>query len=325
MTRCLGFALLFCLPVSLFSQNILFQEDFSGGVIQNEWRAGFRGNSMEVESMANNPSDDGWVGKLGNHFSGGNVGATHSATQFNDFYYEAQVFIPVNEGVYYGIEFRVDSSDLSSGYQFVARFLPGGMVTPRLRFRVRPTDNPGMPTVIRDWDGSEIPGGIPTVSGWHKLAVKAAGHRFWFYYDDQELPGSPIMDFTFLSGAIGAYIWDTSSPILNLFIDDINVYSDIPTGISDVSAAAVTPVLSQNFPNPLHTSTTVSFDLPRTVQVRLAVYDLCGREVARLADAEYAAGRHQAQWNAAGLPEGSYLLRLITPHAVRSRLMTVLR
>lgn len=323
--RCLGLAVLFFLPLSLFSQDLLFQEDFGGGLIENEWRAGFHGNSMDVESMANNPSGDGWVGMLGNHFSGGNVGATHSAMQFSDFYYEAQVFIPVDEGVYYGIEFRVDTSDLSAGYQFVARFLPGGMVTPRLRFRVRPLDNPGMPAVIRDWDASEIPGGIPTESGWHKMAVKAAGHRFWFYYDDQELPGSPIMDFTYLSGAIGAYVWDTSSPLMNLYIDDINVYSDIPTGISEIPAAAASPSLSANWPNPVHAVTTVTFDLPDAAHAVLAVYDLRGREVARIADTDFAAGRHSMRWDAAGIPDGSYLLRLLTSTGSASRMMTVLR
>ncbi len=325
MQRCLGFVLFFFLPAVLFSQDLLFQEQFTDGLLHHEWRAGFHGNSMDVESMLNNPSGDGWVGKLGNHFSGGNVGATHSAEQFSNFYYEAQVFVPVNEGVYYGIEFRVDTADLSAGYQFVARFLPGGMVTPRLRFRLRPTDNPGMPSVIRDWDATEVPGGIPTESGWHKLAVKADGHRFWFYYDDQELPGSPIMDFSFLEGAIGAYIWDTSSPVLNLYIDDINVYSDIPVGISRVPAAAETPAITSNYPNPVSVETTVSFALPAADHVTLAVFDMCGREVARLADAEYPAGSHQAAWDASGLPEGSYLLRLMTQTAVSARIVTVLR
>ncbi len=324
MTRSLGIALLFFLPVSLFSQSILFEERFTGGQLQNEWRPGFNGNSMDVESLLNNPSGDGWVGKLGNHFSGGNVGATHSSVHFTDFYYEAQVYIPVDEGVYYGLEFRVDTTGLSSGYQFIARFLPGGMVTPRLRFRLRPSDNPGTPTVLRDWEEAEIPGGIPVLSGWHKLAVKAEGHRFWFYYDGQMLPGSPIMDFTSLGGTIGAYVWDSSSPMLNLYIDDIMVYSDIPTGISDPAAEVPAAVLLQPYPNPVREGATIVFELPKPEHVTINVYDFCGRERVRIADAVYDAGRHSAAWNGAGLPEGSYLLRLATPSSVQSRVMTVL-
>jgi hypothetical protein len=325
MKRCLGIALLLLLPAALHAQNILFEERFTGGLLQNEWRPGFNGNSMDVESLLNNPSGDGWVGKLANHFSGGNVGATHSGAQFTDFYYEAQVYIPVDEGVYYGIEFRVDTVGLSSGYQFVARFLPGGMVTPRLRFRQRPSDNPGMPTVLRDWEETEIPGGIPVTSGWHKLAVKAQGHRFWFYYDDQMLPGSPILDYTSLSGAIGAYVWDTASPMLNLYIDDIVVYSDMPTGISDPPAAASAPLLLAPYPHPLRGDAAVRFDLPKPERVTLSVHDLCGRERARIADAEYGAGRHSAVLPSGDLPEGSYILRLVTPSTVRARVVTVLR
>jgi hypothetical protein len=312
MSRSLGIAILFLFPIALFSQNLLFEERFTGGQMQNEWFAGFNGNSMDVESWLNNPSGDGWVGKLGNHLSGGNVGATHAAQIFTDFYYEAQVYIPVNEGVYYGLEFRVDSTDLSSGYQFVARFMPGGMVTPRLRFRVRPTDNPGIPAVIKDWETSEIPGGIPTESGWHKLAVKAAGHRFWFYYDDQELPGSPILDFTFLSGTIGGYVWDSSSPMLNLYIDDIMVYTDIPVGISDPPTAATSPILSENYPNPVSSAATVVFDLPSASCTKLELLNMLGQRVSLLGGGDYPAGRHEVSWQRPSAPRGMYLIRLKT-------------
>ncbi|MFA6232767.1 MAG: T9SS type A sorting domain-containing protein [Bacteroidota bacterium] len=312
MSRSFGIAILFLFPITLCSQDLLFEERFTGGLMQNEWFAGFNGNSMDVESWLNNPSGDGWVGKLGNHISGGNVGETHAAPQFSDFYYEAQVYIPVDEGVYYGLEFRVDSTDLSSGYQFVARFMPGGMVTPRLRFRLRPVENPGIPSVLRDWDASEIPGGIPTVSGWHKLAVKAQGHRFWFYYDDQELPGSPILDFTFLSGTIGGYVWDSSSPMLNLYIDDILVYSDKPLGINDPPVAVASPVLHGNYPNPVMDAATIVFELPTASSATLELQNVLGQRVSLLGSRDFAAGRQAITWQRPSAPRGMYFLRLTT-------------
>lgn len=325
MHRCLGIAFLFFFPFTLFSQDLLFEERFSGGQLQNEWRRGFNGNAMEVESFLNNPSGDGWVGKLGNHFSGGNVGATHSAEQFTDFFLEAKVYVPVTEGVYYGIEFRVDTVGLSAGYQFIARFTPGGMITPRLRFRARPTSNPGMPTVIRDWEAAEIPGGIPTASGWHTFAVKAEGHRFWFYFDGEMLPGSPILDYNFLSGAIGAYVWDTSSPLLNLYIDDIVVYSDIPTGVSDNMPLPAAPRLLPNYPNPVRDASTFSFDLPVQAQATVDLCDLLGRRLLRIAEGEYDAGLHHATLDASRLAEGSYLIRLDAGGETRVRVFTVVR
>ncbi|MFZ1731304.1 MAG: T9SS type A sorting domain-containing protein [Bacteroidota bacterium] len=318
MSRSLGIVILFLFPIALFSQDLLFQEQFTGGQMQNEWFPGFSGNSMDVKDWPNNPSGDGWVGMLGNHISGGNVGATHAAPIFTDFYYEAQVYIPVNEGVYYGLEFRVDSTSPSSGYQFIARFMPGGMVTPRLRFRVRPLDNPSMPTVIKDWEAADIPGGIPIENGWHKLAVKAAGHRFWFYYDGQELPGSPIMDFSFLSGTIGGYVWDSSSPMLNLYIDDINVYSDIPLGISDPPATAASTVLLNSYPNPVSSTATIVFDLPSAAYATVELLNLLGQRVALLGSGDYSVGQHEVAWQRPVAPRGMYFIRLNTDLGVSS-------
>ncbi len=58
-----------------------------------------------------------------------------------------------------------------------------------------------------------------------------------------------------------------------------------------------------------------------TAPVRLVVYDLLGREVARLFDGPQEVGYHQAIWNgrtATGrlAPSGIYLARLVTPPTV---------
>ncbi|MEM8486874.1 MAG: T9SS type A sorting domain-containing protein [Bacteroidota bacterium] len=66
----------------------------------------------------------------------------------------------------------------------------------------------------------------------------------------------------------------------------------------------------QNFPNPFSQSTTLRYSLPQTMQVRLAVYDLLGREVAVLVNAQQEAGIYTAQFDAGSLPAGIYLARI---------------
>ena len=74
--------------------------------------------------------------------------------------------------------------------------------------------------------------------------------------------------------------------------------------------------LHGNWPNPFNASTTIAFDLPETLPVRLVVHDLLGRRVRVLQGGEaLAAGRHRSPWN--GLDEegrqaasGVYLYRL---------------
>ena len=101
-------------------------------------------------------------------------------------------------------------------------------------------------------------------------------------------------------------------------------------GVESVVTTPVTFRLEQNYPNPFNPSTTLGFDLPAATNITLIVYDLTGREVARLADRGYQAGYHQVVWdgkNASGrpLPSGIYIARLTTPGYTKSIKMVLLK
>ena len=68
--------------------------------------------------------------------------------------------------------------------------------------------------------------------------------------------------------------------------------------------------LGTAYPNPFNPSTEIPFALPESGPVSLAVYDVMGREVARLVDGPMGAGYHTATWDALDLPSGVYLYRL---------------
>ncbi len=61
----------------------------------------------------------------------------------------------------------------------------------------------------------------------------------------------------------------------------------------------------------------------RSAQVRVAVYDLRGREVVVLVDRSLAAGRHVAQFRTADLASGSYVVRLEAGGEVHTEQITV--
>ena len=65
------------------------------------------------------------------------------------------------------------------------------------------------------------------------------------------------------------------------------------------------------YPNPFNPETTIDFDVPETGKVQLIIFDIQGREVARLADGIYPAGYHHATFNASGLSSGVYFARFI--------------
>ena len=74
--------------------------------------------------------------------------------------------------------------------------------------------------------------------------------------------------------------------------------------------------LRGNWPNPFNANATIAFDVPRTVPVRLVVYDVLGRRVRALHSGEtLAAGQYRTVWNGRddeGRPaaSGVYLYRL---------------
>lgn len=68
--------------------------------------------------------------------------------------------------------------------------------------------------------------------------------------------------------------------------------------------------LSQNYPNPFNPSTAIRYDLARTSEVSLKIYDMLGREVSTLVRASQEAGRYSVSFNASTLASGLYFYRI---------------
>jgi hypothetical protein len=79
------------------------------------------------------------------------------------------------------------------------------------------------------------------------------------------------------------------------------------------------------WPNPFRDRVHVRYALPVPGRVRLAVYDVLGREVAVLTDRPHAAGAHEATLEAAPLAAGVYLVVLEAEGARATRKVTLLR
>jgi hypothetical protein len=68
--------------------------------------------------------------------------------------------------------------------------------------------------------------------------------------------------------------------------------------------------LSQNYPNPFNPSTKISYDVPKTSQVKIVIYDVLGRVVATLVDGVQAASKYTVDWNASNVATGVYFYRM---------------
>lgn len=83
--------------------------------------------------------------------------------------------------------------------------------------------------------------------------------------------------------------------------------------------------LYQNYPNPFNPSTFIHFVMPETADVKLAVYDMIGREVAVLVDGTVSQGSHTVSWDAGNASSGVYLYRLSSSGQVLTRKMTLVK
>jgi photosystem II stability/assembly factor-like uncharacterized protein len=77
--------------------------------------------------------------------------------------------------------------------------------------------------------------------------------------------------------------------------------------------------LSQNYPNPFNPVTTIKFALPqarngrdRSLQVRVIIYDVLGREITTLVNQQLQPGEYSVTWDASKYPSGVYLYVLST-------------
>ncbi len=88
--------------------------------------------------------------------------------------------------------------------------------------------------------------------------------------------------------------------------------------------------LFQNFPNPFNTETVIRFDLERSGEVELSVYNLTGQRALTLTSGSRAAGTYTLRWDGRDrdgrtLASGIYLYRLRAGEQVQTRKLLLLR
>jgi hypothetical protein len=81
----------------------------------------------------------------------------------------------------------------------------------------------------------------------------------------------------------------------------------------------------QNYPNPFNPVTKIRVDVPKNSFVKVVIYDILGREISRLVNAELQAGIHEYEFNASNLASGVYFYRMETKEYVALKKMVLLK
>lgn len=173
-----------------------------------------------------------------------------------------------------------------------------------------------------------------------------SGYKIYFDTDSPQPPYTGQVAYLALPSPIDAQS-DTSLTVIGLdpmtsyyfrvtAYDVVGKESDYSAVILDVRTSPVdvdVPAafgLEQNYPNPFNPKTTIKYSVPSPGRVSLRIYDVRGRLVRTLVDADMPAGGHETVWHAeddAGrrVASGVYLYLLQTKQETRTRKMVVVR
>jgi len=184
-----------------------------------------------------------------------------------------------------------------------------------------------------NFTASDIPGGIPTIDGWHKMKVEVRTLNtdttaFWCYFDDQQLLGCPIYDTSedvISSGQFGLFSFQQDADGIEGFYDNVVVNSLISSVEENLTVIPDNYTLEQNYPNPFNPSTTIEFNIIESDFVNLAVYNLIGEQVGMLVNENLSAGSYKATWDAGDLPSGIYIYKLSAGEFNQSNKMILMK
>ena len=109
---------------------------------------------------------------------------------------------------------------------------------------------------------------------------------------------------------------DSAGNCLSIF----QISSNIPTEFT----------ISQNYPNPFNPVTSISFEVPKTDAISLAVYDLSGKNIITLASGKFMPGTYLVNWDATNyygqaIASGMYVYRFISSDKAITRKMLYLK
>jgi hypothetical protein len=83
--------------------------------------------------------------------------------------------------------------------------------------------------------------------------------------------------------------------------------------------------LVQNYPNPFNPATIIKYNIPKSGEVKLRVFDILGREVTTLVNSYQKEGRYEVEFNASKLASGVYIYRLEADDFVNSKKMLLVK
>lgn len=146
--------------------------------------------------------------------------------------------------------------------------------------------------------------------------------------DDITMPGR-LEDYLMDGDRFVQYrvLLETNDPNLTPVLEDVTVNWDVVVGVVDESQSGrpSTFQLLANYPNPFNAETLIEYSLTEAAHVTIDIFDMLGRHLTTLVDANRPAGNNQVVWDAAGQASGVYFYSVRVGETTETRKMSLLK
>jgi len=168
------------------------------------------------------------------------------------------------------------------------------------------------------------------------LSRSTDGGNTWndFEMNDHNFKPTPIGGFGQGYQGDNIALTSTNNQLIPVWMDNSTGVYQLWTVIVDISSLGIQQVgelipgkftLKQNYPNPFNPSTTIRLEVPARDFIELNVYDVSGKEIARLVKQNLNAGVYDVSFDASGLPSGVYFYTLRSSEFVQTKKMVLVR
>jgi hypothetical protein len=101
--------------------------------------------------------------------------------------------------------------------------------------------------------------------------------------------------------------------------------ANIITTINNTSENVISYKLFQNYPNPFNPTTTIKFDVVRSGDVKIIVYDVMGREIQTLVNEKLQPGTYKTSFDGSNLNSGIYFYQMVSGNFKQTRKLILLK
>jgi beta-xylosidase len=149
---------------------------------------------------------------------------------------------------------------------------------------------------------------------------KKLGNNLYMQFNLSIFTGNKFCLFNYATKTLGGYV----------DFDWFRINEPTPTNVNSENGFRSDNLynvfsLGQNYPNPFNPSTKINYTVPRISHVSITVYDLMGREVARLFDGIRQVGKYVISFNGSGLSSGVYFYRIKSDDFIETKKLLLLK